>query len=258
MMLKTPRLLQAVPLLCLLILATGASAQSSAPTPGQPATLVDAWVNWQMQRQAEQRPPFNWAYSFALRQSTQHELSPRRARLIAEIQGLAPVLEVAGKPLLSQALNRWAERLQAMPAMPARSPEALGLLSLASELRRNPPMSEIAFLGTCQAPSWVEVWSQAGVERLAWRPNMTVESLIARLPASATRQRDRMSVITPRGNVRTRGIADWNRQPEALAPGARVAIRLPESSREARAINRELAHFLATRLPGDDCSLWPK
>lgn len=233
------------------------SAPSSMAQTAEPATLIDAWLNWQQQRQAADQPPFDWTYSFALRHVDADQLADRRARLIAEIVGLGPVLAAAGQQLLPDALARWSRRLQSMPARPARSAEPLGLISLAGALRQNPPMADIDTLGTCHTPGWVEAWTLTGVERIDWRPGMSVDTLLDRLPASATQGLDEVSVITPRGQARTLGIAAWNRQDAPLAPGARLAVRLPEHSQEAHIINRELAAFLASRLPGDDCTLWP-
>ncbi|MCK2182988.1 capsule biosynthesis GfcC family protein [Halomonas getboli] len=225
--------------------------------PAEPATLIDAWLGWQQQRQAAEQPALDWTYSFALRHADANQLASRRARLIAEIDSLGPILRADGQQRLPDALVRWSRRLHDMPALPARSAEPLGLLTLAGHLRQNPPMRDIETLGTCRAPRWVETWTLAGVQRRDWRPGMTVGSLLDRLPASATGSLDTISVITPRGATRTLGITAWNRQDAPLAPGARLAVRLPEHSQEAHIINRELAAFLASRLPGDDCTLWP-
>jgi hypothetical protein len=232
-------------------------APASAAQPAEPATLIDAWVGWQQQRRAAEQPALDWAYSFALRRTDARELTRKRARLIAEIDGLAPVLAAAGQARWPAALAHWSQRLSDMPAAPARSAEPLGLMSLAGELRRNPPMTDIEHLGTCRLPSWVETWTLTGVQRIDWRSGMTLDSLLERLPNSATQGLDAISVITPRGDMQTLGIAAWNHQDAPLAPGARLAVRLPEYSQEAHIINRELASFLAHRLPGDDCTLWP-
>ncbi|RAH38205.1 hypothetical protein C9J49_007220 [Halomonas sp. SL1] len=246
------------PFLCTVLLgasltsATFAMAQSEAPV-----TLVDAWLSWQQERQTTEQQPFDWAYSFALRQDDAAEMADQRARLIAEIDGLGPVLAAGGQRQLPDTLARWAQQLRDMPAKPARSAEPLGLLTLAGALRRNPPMADIATFGTCRPPEWVEAWTLAGVKRIAWRPGLTVSSLLDQLPAADTRSLDTISLVSPRGETRILGVAAWNRQNAALAPGARIVAQLPEHSLEARLINRELAAFLATRLPGDDCTLWP-
>ncbi|APE32085.1 hypothetical protein BOX17_14665 [Halomonas aestuarii] len=229
-----------------------------------PPTLVEAWLAWQEENQARDQPPFDWAYSYALRANDAADLDARQARLVAELEGLAAVVTARGDRQSARGLAAWAQALALAlaehDALPARSPEALGLPALASDLRRNPAMANITLLGTCAPPAWIEAWTRNGVERLAWQPGMRLDTALAALPAGATRGIDTAVVITPQGERHERGIAAWNHQNAPLAPGARIVVQLPErglgGTREGDLINRKLAAWLATRLPGDDCMLW--
>ncbi|TDR57236.1 capsule biosynthesis protein GfcC [Halomonas ventosae] len=246
------------PLLAALLALLPLAAQAQPATA--PPTLVEAWLAWQEERQAQGQPPFDWAYSYALRESDAAELERRQARLAAELEGLAAVVRAQGKPSTARGLAAWGRNVAEHDTLPARTPEPLGLPALASDLRHNPAMRGISLLGTCTPPAWIEAWTRHGVERLAWQPGMTLDDALAALPAGATRGIDSAVVISPQGVRHERGFAAWNHQAAPLAPGARVVIQLPErglgGTREGDLINRELAAWLATRLPGEDCSLW--
>ncbi|MEQ6888264.1 capsule biosynthesis GfcC family protein [Halomonas sp. CS7] len=245
-------------LLAALLASLPLVAQAQPAT--EPPTLVEAWLAWQEERQANGQPPFDWAYSYALRASDGARLEARQTRLVAELEGLAAVVTAHGDRQSASGLAGWAQALEAQDALPARSPEALGLPELASDLRQNPAMAAITLLGTCAPPPWIEAWTRDGVKRLAWQPGMTLDDAFAALPDGAVRDIDTAVMITPLGEQHELGIAAWNHQDAPLPPGARVVVQLPErglgGTREGEVINRELAAWLGTRLPGDDCVLW--
>ncbi|SEK40413.1 capsule biosynthesis GfcC family protein [Halomonas daqiaonensis] len=225
-----------------------------------PPSLVEAWLAWQEARQSHDQPPFDWAYSYALRDSDAADLEARQARLEAELTGLAAVVTAHGDRPTGRWLAVWGQALAEYEALPARSPEPLGLPELASDLRHNPAMADITLLGTCTPPGWIEAWTRHGVERLDWQPGMTLDNVLDALPPEATGGIDTAVVIAPTGEQHERGIAAWNHQTAPLAPGARVVIQLPDrglgGTREGDLINRELVAWLASRLPGDDCTQW--
>ncbi|XKE47214.1 capsule biosynthesis GfcC family protein [Halomonas organivorans] len=245
------------------------AALSAAVLPGHamaqpermPPTLVEAWLAWQEERQATGQPPFDWAYSVALRERDATEWSQRRARLLSEMMGLERILLAAGRPDLADTLGHWAARLERLPALPARTAdERLDLPALAGDLRANPAISEIRLLGTCRPPAWIEAWTLAGVSRQPWHPGLTAAEAVDAWPDEARRGIDRVTAIGPNGNAQELGTAAWNREDLALAPGARLVTPLPSpgpgQTLEADLIHRELVAFLASRLPGDDCTLW--
>ncbi|MDN3554923.1 capsule biosynthesis GfcC family protein [Halomonas maura] len=246
----------------LILAAFGWLAMLAGPAQAQPAaspTLVEAWLAWQEERQASQAAPFDWAYSFALREREAQGLEQRRSRLVAELEVLSNTLALAGDSDRADALTDWQGALSSLPVLPARSPERLGLPHLASDLRRNPAMADIASLGTCAPPAWIETWTLEGVDRLAWTPGMSVDQALEGLPAGATQGIDRVTLIPPLGKPHDIGIAAWNHDTAPLAPGSRLIALLPESGLggtvEGDIVNRELAAWLATRLPGDDCTI---
>lgn len=245
-------------LLAALLVSLPLIAQAQPATP--PPTLVEAWLAWQEERQTKDQPPFDWAYSFALRTGDAAELKGQQLRLTAELEALAAVVAASGEPRTVQGLAAWGQAVAGQDALPARSPESLGLPELASDLRHNPAIAGITLLGTCAPPTWIEAWTRLGVERLAWQPGMMLDDALAALPDGAVRDIDSAVVISPQGERHERGIAAWNHQTAPLAPGARVVVQLPErglgDTREGEVINRELAAWLATRLPGEECVLW--
>jgi hypothetical protein len=155
--------------------------------------------------------------------------------------------------------------------LPARTPGRFDLPWLGAHLRQDPPLAKIALWGSCQPPGWVEVWHPGGVTRLPWREGMTLDEAIERLARGADGEADVSAdyawLITPTGERHRRGIAAWNAQTTPLAAGSRVMLalpgspsaRLPSGSQVAgRLVNQRLPDYLATRLPGDDCTTWSK
>ncbi|MDW7749071.1 capsule biosynthesis GfcC family protein [Halomonas sp.] len=247
------------PLMLATLLATLPLVANAQPKT-TPPTLAEAWLAWQEARLTQGKAPFDWAYSFALRSRDAVTLEPRQARLSAEMRAVASVISTYRDTDTARALGRWAEVLNEQPIRHARSPGPMGLPELAGDLRRNPSMADITQLGTCTPPSWVETWTLEGVGRLTWQPGMSLSRVLNALPPTAIRGIDHVMVITPTGDQQRRGIAAWNLEPSPLAPGARVIVQLPErglgGTREGHLINRELSAWLATRLPGDDCTRW--
>jgi hypothetical protein len=149
-----------------------------------------------------------------------------------------------------------------------RTPGRHDLPWLGAHLRQDLPLDQVAHWGLCTPPDWVEVWALDGVHRIDWRHDLSLQQALAALPAAGHARADRAILITPPGLQLSRGIADWNRQATALAPGSRLIIELPHGQglrgalpfpgtvEEAQWLNQRLPDFLATRLPGDDCTLW--
>ncbi len=66
-------------------------------------------------------------------------------------------------------------------------------------------------------------------------------------------------LITPSGEQHPRGIASWNHQATPLTPGSRVMLKLPANLGDTggirELINERLPTYLATRLPGEECTV---
>ena len=240
-------------LLPALLLVIGLAAGSEA----RPAdTLVDAWIAWQ----GEQVEPIHWGYSFALRGRDAESLARQRGRLIAELETVQRSMQASGRAAVD-GLGEWIHTLEAMDPLAARSPERLDLPWLAADLRRSPATARLRHMGHCQPPDWIELGSPDGTQRIAWEPDTTLTGLLAAAPRSATRRIDHAAVVTPLGEIHEFGVAAWNREDTALAPGSRILLLLPDSglggTLEGSLLNERLPRFLATRLPGDDCQLRP-
>ncbi|WP_018878548.1 MULTISPECIES: capsule biosynthesis GfcC family protein [unclassified Thioalkalivibrio] len=241
------------PVLCGLVLIPAAGQADTAPA-GTP--LPDHWVAWQ----GERSEPIDWAYSFGLRSRDKRSVDHERKRLLAEIELIGQTMDIAGRPQTARALNDWSRTVESMePAPRARSAERLDLPWLLANLRHAPATADLAHIGYCKPPDWVELWSMEGVQRYEWRPGMTLQDLLGQPSRTAVRGSDTAAVVTPLGEVHVFGIAPWNREDSVIAPGTRVMahlnIRDLGGTLEGDLLNQRLPRFLATRLPGDDCTL---
>ena len=239
---------------------------AAAAEPAQPdARLSDAWLGY---LQGSERR-VTWSHAFALRDATADQLVNQRSRLLNEHDTLRVAARVAGNATLTRGLAAWRETLADVPALPARTPGRHDLPWLGANLRQDPALERIRHWGHCEVPGWVEIWHPGGVARLEWRAGMNLDSALNRLPAEGHRGTDRAMVITPSGEQVDRGIAAWNHQATPLSPGSRVLLALPQAGerrgalpasvrQEISLVNERLPAYLATRLPGDDCTLQGK
>lgn len=250
-----------------------AVSTAHAQTPAIPTSLAEAWL---AVLQAE-NTSVTWSHSVALRQATAVRLPAQRARLVEELNTLVISARVAGNAPLAAALADWAEALKEDDPLMARTPGRFDLPWLGANLRHDPPLDTLAHWGLCEVPSWLEVWTLAGVERLPWQPGLDLTALVGGLPAAATQRADHAVVIDPIGGVSRLGIAAWNQESTVLAPGSRVMVQLPGAQGlrgalpgaslfpgasffpgtdvESGLINERLPEYLATRLPGEACEL---
>ncbi len=181
--------------------------------------------------------------------------------MLGELASLGDTLMLMGNEPGARHLQAWHQAVRDLSAGAARSPERLDLPWLAASLRRNVPVASLLHLGTCEPPPWVEVWGANGVTRLPWRPGMSTAEAIAHLPGNGYHTLDQAALISPLGEITTLGVAGWNRESLPLPPGARLVLLLPAhgmgGTLEGSLVNRLLVRFLATRLTGDVCTLWP-
>lgn len=166
----------------------------------------------------------------------------------------------------AHAFARWEQQVATYRQAPeqARTPGRIDLTALVATPRHNPPLSALAHFGDCEPPTWVEVWHVGGVTRLTHRSGMTVaQALDIASEGRAGRQVDSAWRISPLGRVLEVGIAAWNHDPVEVTPGSRVVQRLPDAITVddalggANWIDGSLPRYLATRLPGDRCTLHP-
>jgi len=237
----------------------------AAENASSDARLSDAWLGY---LQADERRVV-WSHAFALREATAEPLAGQRRRLLNELDTLVVAARVAGNATLTRGLAAWRETLADTPALPARTPGRHDLPWLGANLRQDPALERIRHWGHCEVPGWVEIWHPGGVARLEWRAGMNLDSALNRLPGEGHRGIDRAMVITPSGEQIARGIAAWNHQATPLSPGSRVLLALPQAGerrgalpasvrQEISLVNERLPAYLATRLPGDDCTLQGK
>lgn len=223
-----------------------AFAQPSDATPAP--TLRDAWLA------AAQQQDIDWGYAFILRSRDSERISTYANRLPEELQVIATQRLIQGSPAESRAMLAWREALLESGAEPRRTPGRADLPMLLNRPRLNVPLEEIAQFGYCSAPEWVEVWSFNGVTRLAWHPGMTVMSALKALGSEAYASSDTASLVSPSGDTVRLGIASWNAQNAPLAPGARLVVEIQANSASGDWVNAVLPWFLASRLPGDQCT----
>lgn len=244
--------------------ALGLGGAAGAEPPPPPATLADAWLTVEAQRPG----PLAWQHAFALRDTTAETLPRLRRRLIGDLYTLAVSARVAGNTPQHEGLLAWRARLQSWGDTHIRTPGRLDLPWLAANLRHNPAMERIVHYGVCEPPTWVELWSQAGVMRLDWVPGLSVAQALDALPAAAAEASDVAAIVTPMGIIQRRGIAAWNHEPAPLVPGSRVVLELPSrqglkgalpfpgTRDELDLINQRLPELLAARIPAEQCRIW--
>ena len=241
------------------------AALLAPPALAQPITqLSDAWVNVL----GETPGAIDWGHAVATRRATLEALPAQQARLQAELDTLVASARLGGRNGLSRGLAAWRQAIADADLERSRTPGRHDLPWIAADLRRDLPMTDVASLGHCEPPRWVEVWHLRGITRVHWHSQMTLAETLGGMPDSTTKRINRAAVITPIGEIQVRGIADWNREVTGLAPGARVVLQLPEAQdlraalpfpgtvEEAGWVNQALPEFLATRLPGEECQLW--
>lgn len=241
------------------------AALLAPPALAQPITqLSDAWVNVL----GETPGAIDWGHAVATRRATLEALPAQQARLQAELDTLVASARLAGRSELSRGLAAWRQAVADADLERSRTPGRHDLPWIAADLRRNLPMIDVASLGHCEPPRWVEVWHLGGITRVHWYSQMTLGETLDGLPRSTTTRINRAAVISPLGEIQVRGISAWNREASGMAPGARVVLLLPEAQglraalpfpgtvEEAGWVNQALPEFLATRLPGEDCQLW--
>lgn len=239
-----------------------ALAMTLASLPGhgdtQAPTLRDAWLQQQAQ------PPAG--YAFLRRQADVAPQQQLGQELRAELEGVARQAAEQGNLPWAHAFARWGQQVAAFRRTPeqARTPGRADLTELVADPRRNPPLASLAGYGACEFPTWVEVWHAGGISRVPHRQGLTVpQALEEASNGRAHQQSDTAWQVTPLGRVHEIGIAAWNHRGQAVSPGSRIVQRLPtellsEATHGGQAwIDHHLPRYLATRLPGDACTLHP-
>lgn len=245
-------------------LALGQGDRTPAgPSQAAAPKLSDAWLS-----RLPSSPAVAWSHAFALHRDTAAQVDAQRRRLLGELETLIMSAQFDGSVQQVAGLSAWRERLAEDASLPARTPGRFDLPWLGAHLRQDPPLTSIALWGSCQPPAWVEIWHLAGVSRLPWQEGMTLDDALDRLSLTqqartANASADTAWLITPMGKKYRRGIAAWNAQVTPLVSGSRVMLELPDthastSLAAGELINQRLPDYLATRLPGDDCTTWSK
>lgn len=258
--------LMAAPLTALGQAAQNQVVQSQEPQETEATQrLSDGWLD-----RLSSASAIAWSHAFALREDTAKTVGRQRRRLVAELETLITSARLGGNEMRAAGLTAWRQQLANDESLPARTPGRFDLPWLGAHLRKDPPLAKVALWGSCDPPAWVEIWHLAGVTRLPWQEGMTLDEVLERLSPAAYASADNAWLITPTGEQHRRGIAAWNAEPTPLSPGSRVMLELPGaepslsnplSSRSLAAgglVNERLPAYLATRLPGDDCTTWSK
>lgn len=221
------------------------------------AQLSDGWLSSLSPSSA-----VAWSHAFALRGDTAATLEGKRRRLVAELESLIIRARLDGSKQRASGLAAWRQRLAEGESLPARTPGRFDLPWLGAHLRQDPPLADIALWGSCAPPAWVEVWHLGGVTRLPWREGMALDEALERLArqpdGAVSASADYAWLITPTGERHRRGIAAWNAQATPLVAGSRVMLELNGSLAAGELVNQRLPDYLATRLPGEDCTTWSK
>lgn len=234
---------------------TSITHAQDAPVQEPPETLLEFWLQYQR----ESSPAPDWAYVFFKKHHPDSSFTERR--LMAELEGLVSALRVASQREQAPAVQAWLRVLRRHP--PLRTPGRADPAWLAAHLRHVPHLTSLERIGVCQPPTWVEIWSLNGVERVTWRNGMTSDDITAELPPKIRKAQAHAVLISPLGERHRLGIAPWNHEVRPVAPGSRLWLTLPQPllpshDIELHWVNKTMPEALATRLPADDCTtLWP-
>lgn len=228
----------------------------SQPSRAESPTLQDAWLQQQAQ------PPAGYAF---LRRRADVEPQQQLAQeLRAELEIVARQAAEQGNLPWAHALARWEKQVAAFERTRelARTPGRADLTELVATPRHNPALASLASYGACEPPSWVEVWHVGGISRVPHRDGLTVPQALEQASIGrAHQQSDTAWQITPLGRLHEVGIAAWNHRKQEVTPGSRIVQRLPTELLDEAThggllwIDRHLPRYLATRLPGDACTL---
>lgn len=220
----------------------GASASASAQ---HSTTLLDLWFALQ------ESGPIYAPYAYIRHRDTRAAQGARKKALLEEIDNLIWRLEAAGASQLAGALGQWRRRIQ--EADDYRTPGQWGPAALLSNPRNGVPVSSIAAIGACQVPTWVEIWSAQGTQRIFWESGMRLSTLLSERGPLHGVNADHVTLVTPYGRTLRRGIAGWNFHDASLSPGMRIVAPLPLGGQASAWIEESLSEFLAHLLPADSC-----
>lgn len=208
-----------------------AAVTTVAQVPLQQQSLLALW--FRLQQQVQIQPPYSWIRP----QASTPQQTQARTQLLTDLQPLLNTLP---------ALSQWRQQLLADSDW--REPGHWDVASLMTSVRKGVPTSELAAIGSCTPPNWIEVWSDKGVQRLPWRPTLRLSFLTTRHSKA-----DWAWLILPWGEVQKRGIAAWNLDDTELLPGTRLLLNLSQHHKATETLLPTLANYLAHLLPGDDC-----
>lgn len=225
--------------------AAAADGRAEATSTGAMPTLLDLWFTLQASG------PIYAPYAYIRHRDTQAKQAARKRTLLEEIGNLTWRLEAAGSSALADAMGQWQRHLRAADTY--RTPGHWGPAALLSGARNGVPVTAIAAVGACQVPTWVEVWSAQGVQRVRWQPGMHLSALLDEDSVLADTVAQHVTVVMPYGNTAEYGIAAWNFENPPLLPGMRVIVPLPLGGQAATWLQSELSEFLAHLVPADQC-----
>lgn len=223
-----------------------------APMPAvaapPPLRLSDWWLAQETLPSPDTRP----YYLLTAETGEQQRLG---RRLLAELTTLIDQARLERTRIGHAGLMAWRQAAHRDLERGGRTPARADLTALLADPRHDPTLSSLASIGVCQAPDWVEIWSLEGVTRRPWTARMRLSDLLRELPAEAVGAAQATWLVSPHRSPRRLGIAAWNAEDAELIPGSRLVLELRDDLPAAAWLNRHLPDFLATRLPGESCTL---
>src|SRR5690625_4011121 len=190
-------------------------------------------------------------YAYIVHRKTRVVQTARQQTLLKELGGLIWRLRASGNAALASAMGEWRQRIQA--GSNYRTPGRWGPAALMSSPRNGVPVSAVAALGACQVPNWIEVWSAQGVQRIKWRPEMRLSTLLSANGILHGLDADSVTLVTPYGSILQRGVAAWDFHDIPLTPGMRIVVPMPVAGEVSVWMQKALPEYLAHLLPGDHC-----
>lgn len=198
----------------LLCVAPITALLAQAPATDHKASLIDAWLAVPNVGQ------ISWPYAFIRADGTDESEKARRADLFDQFDQLEWRLGEKGYSRLAKTVTLWKQQLSKTHHY--RQPGDWSPAWLMAHPHERPPVKRIKALGYCNIPNTIQVWDEAGVHRVAWKPDLRLSNLLTddhKLKGGST---DEVAVVSPRGNIDHYGVAAWNYADTDLVPGTRV------------------------------------
>lgn len=219
--------------------------QAQPATIGQKTSLIQAWLAVPDVAQV------TWPYAFIQASGTDESEKARRDDLFDQFEQLKWRLGEGGYTGLVKTVGEWKSQLSRTPHY--RQPGDWSPAWLMAHPHERPPIARVVALGYCQPPDSVQIWDEAGVHRVKWKPGLRLSDVLGDDPKLKGGSTDEVAVVSPRGNIDHYGVAAWNYADTDLIPGTRIVGAIDLKGAVFPWMRDAIAGLLAHTPTGDAC-----